>query len=189
MPEWKTFSLDGDSSNPLPFDLSSATPATAPTAGREEAAGPAPDEPAAKWGTEVLPVTLERIEAVLAGDGLSHGRGEFVVVTQIEGQRFQVHREPADCPWMQLEARMDLDAAATTRLGPEELRRLANGWNADHLQPTVFALESDGESAFVLVTRFFVGEGLSDRQIHTMVRRGLVVSHQAMTSLRECVGA
>ena len=32
-------------------------------------------------------------------------------------------------------------------------------------------------------SRFFVGEGLSDRQIHAMARRGLIISLQAAEEL------
>ena len=63
MPEWKSFTFGEDGE---------ATPA--PEATKPSAANPAmePDEYAAKWGTEVLEVTIERISTVLDGDGLPH---------------------------------------------------------------------------------------------------------------------
>ena len=156
MPEWKSFSM-GDGASPLtesPIQHLSQTATPAP--------GMEADEAAEKWGTDVSEVSIERIENVVAGDGLSHGSNEFVVITDVEGARIQIHREPADSPWIQIEARM---------------------WNVDHLQPTTFALETEDGKVVILATRFFAGKGMSDRQIHAMVRRGLGVTLQALNEM------
>ena len=126
MPEWKSFTF-GEGGEAVP----EATPAPAAPSPAMEA-----DEYAAKWGTEVSEVSIARIENVLEGDGLPHGSSEFIAVTQLEDVRFQIHREPVDAPWLQIE----------TRIEPE-------------------------------------GEGLSDRQIHAMLRRGLVIGLSAAQEL------
>ena len=159
MPEWKSVALDGDE------------PADSPGAGGQDgpdAGGPSPDEFALKWGTEVQPVTIERIAAVLEGDGLPVATSEFAAATQVEEGNFQIHREPADCPWAQVELRLLVQGAELA-----DLDSIANDWNAAHLQPTVFPVPEAGQPLLVAASRFFVGEGMSDRQIHAMIRRGV----------------
>ena len=180
MPEWKSWTFESDE------DAVFALPSPASSASSEHEPAPsvrmAPDAAAEKWGTEVAPVTVERIEAVMAGDGLPHASGEFIVLTEIEGLRIQAHREPADAPWLQVECRLDRPVTAR-ELPSERLNASANAWTLDHLQPTVFPVEAESGSALVLATRFFVAEGLSDRQIHAMIRRGISVALQAKTEL------
>lgn len=182
MPEWKSWTFDGDSEDgfalPKPVPQSQPAPSPAPAP-----AGMEVDEAAAKWGVEVEPVSIERIERIVEGDGLPHGSTEFVVLTEVNGRRMQFHREPADAPWLQVETRIELSDEDTASLSAYDLARIANQWNTDHLQPTVFPMRSEQGWAFVLATRFFVGEGLSDRQIHTLVRRGVGVTHQAAEEL------
>ena len=167
MPEWKSFTFGEDGE---------ATPtAEAPT---PASANPAmePDEYAAKWGTEVAKVSIARIENVLEGDGLPHGSSEFIAVTQLEDVRFQIHREPVDAPWLQFETRIEPEGGGHTALS---LQAVANRWNTEHLQPTVIPIEDEGRWVLVAASRFFVGEGLSDRQIHAMLRRGLIIGVSA----------
>ena len=131
MPEWKSVALDGDE------------PADSPGAGGQDgpdAGGPSPDEFALKWGTEVQPVTIERIAAVLEGDGLPVAISEFAAATQVEEGNFQIHREPADCPWAQVELRLLVQGAELA-----DLDSIANDWNAAHLQPTVFPVPEAGQ--------------------------------------------
>ncbi len=59
------------------------------------------------------------------------------------------------------------------------LQDIANQWNNAHLQPTVFPIEDGDGWALMAASRFFVGEGLSDRQIHAMLRRGLIIGLSA----------
>lgn len=170
MPEWKSFTFgeDGEATPTAPAPAPAVTPAMEP------------DEFAAKWGTEVSEVTIARIEAVVEGDGLPHGSNEFIVATQLEGVSFQVHREPVDVPWAQIETRIVPPGEGHTEAS---LQAIANRWNNEHLQPTVFPIE-DGENwVLVAASRFFVGEGLSDRQIHAMLRRGLVIGVSAAHEL------
>lgn len=174
MPEWKSVALDGDE------------PADSPGAGGQDgpdAGGPSPDEFALKWGTEVQPVTIERIAAVLEGDGLPVATSEFVAATQVEEGNFQIHREPADCPWAQVELRLLVQGAELA-----DLDRIANDWNAAHLQPTVFPVPEAGQPLLVAASRFFVGEGMSDRQIHAMIRRGVVVGLSLARELAQAGG-
>lgn len=173
MPEWKSIALDGE-----PADSTGAAGQDAPDAG-----GPAPDEFALKWGTEVQPVTIERIAAVLEGDGLPVATSEFVAATQVEEGNFQIHREPADCPWAQVELRLLVQGAELA-----DLDRIANDWNAAHLQPTVFPVPEAGQPLLVAASRFFVGEGMSDRQIHAMIRRGVVVGLSLARELAQAGG-
>ena len=56
-------------------------------------------------------------------------------------------------------------------------------WNSAHLQPTVFPIEGGDGWALMAASRFFVGEGLSDRQIHAMLRRGLIIGLSAAQEL------
>ena len=115
MPEWKPIALDGDE------------PADSPGAGGQDgpdAGGPSPDEFALKWGTEVQPVTIERIAAVLEGDGLPVAISEFAAATQVEEGNFQIHREPADCPWAQVELRLLVQGAELA-----DLDSIANDWH------------------------------------------------------------
>ena len=166
MPEWKSFTFgdDGEAkSSPLPAP---AAPSPAMEA----------DEYAAKWGTEVSELTIERIEKVLEGDGLPHGSNEFIAVTQLEDVQFQIHREPVDAPWAQIETRILPVGEGHTEAS---LQAIANRWNTEHLQPTVFPIESEDGWILVAASRFFVGEGLSDRQIHAMLRRGLIIGMSA----------
>lgn len=188
MPEWKSWTFESDE-DALVAVPALASPAPGRPGGPEAAPSVemAPDAAAEKWGTEVCPVTIERIEAVVAGDGLPHASAEFIVLTEIEGLRIQVHREPADAPWLQVECRLDLPETAR-ELPPERLNAIANAWNLDHLQPTVFPVEAESGSALVLATRFFVAEGLSDRQIHAVLRRGISVALQARTELPALFG-
>ena len=121
-------------------------------------------------------MTIARIEAVLEGDGLPHGSSEFIAFTQLEDILFQVHREPADAPWAQIETRILPVGEGHTEAS---LQAIANRWNTEHLQPTVFPIESEEGWILVAASRFFVGEGLSDRQIHAMLRRGLIIGVSA----------
>ena len=170
MPEWKSFTF-GEDGEAVP----EAMPAPAAPSPAMEA-----DEYAAKWGTEVSELTIERIEKVLEGDGLPHGSNEFIAVTQLEDVRFQIHREPADAPWAQIETRIAVPGEGHTEVS---LQEKANQWNNAHLQPTVFPIEDGDGWALVAASRFFVGEGLSDRQIHAMARRGLIIGLQAAEEL------
>lgn len=174
MPEWKSIALDGDES------------ANSPGAGGQDgpdSGGPSPDEFALKWGTEVQPVTIERIAAVLEGDGLPVATSEFAAATQVEEGNFQIHREPADCPWAQVELRLLVQGAELA-----DLDSIANDWNAAHLQPTVFPVPEAGQPLLVAASRFFVGEGMSDRQIHAMIRRGVVVGLSLARELAQAGG-
>lgn len=174
MPEWKSVALDGDE------------PADSPGAGGQDgpdAGGPSPDEFALKWGTEVQPVTIERIAAVLEGDGLPVAISEFAAATQVEEGNFQIHREPADCPWAQVELRLLVQGAELA-----DLDSIANDWNAAHLQPTVFPVPEAGQPLLVAASRFFVGEGMSDRQIHAMIRRGVIVGLSLARELAQAGG-
>ena len=174
MPEWKSVALDGDE------------PADSPGAGGQDgpdAGGPSPDEFALKWGTDVQPVTIERIAAVLEGDGLPVAISEFAAATQVEEGNFQIHREPADCPWAQVELRLLVQGAELA-----DLDSIANDWNAAHLQPTVFPVPEAGQPLLVAASRFFVGEGMSDRQIHAMIRRGVVVGLSLARELAQAGG-
>ena len=174
MPEWKSVALDGDE----PTDSPGAGGQDGPDAG-----GPSPDEFALKWGTEVQPVTIERIAAVLEGDGLPVAISEFAAATQVEEGNFQIHREPADCPWAQVELRLLVQGAELA-----DLDSIANDWNAAHLQPTVFPVPEAGQPLLVAASRFFVGEGMSDRQIHAMIRRGVVVGLSLARELAQAGG-
>ena len=167
MPEWKSFTFGEDG------EATPTTEAPAPTSANPSME---PDEYAAKWGTEVSEVTIARIEAVLEGDGLPHGLGEFIAFTQLEDIPFQVHREPADAAWAQIETRILPVGEGHTEAS---LQAIANRWNTEHLQPTVFPIESEDGWILVAASRFFVGEGLSDRQIHAMLRRGLIIGVSA----------
>ncbi|MBF0967817.1 MAG: histidine kinase, partial [Actinomyces sp.] len=100
MPEWKSFTFGEDGEATLAPEQS-APESAAPTKSAME-----PDEYAAKWGTEVSKVTIERISKVLDGDGLPHGSNEFIVATQLNDVPLQIHREPADAPWLQVETRI-----------------------------------------------------------------------------------
>ena len=127
MPEWKSFTFGEDGeATPTPEQPAQTAPAN-----------PAmePDEYAAKWGTEVSELTIERIVTVLEGDGLECGSNEFIVATQLNGVPLQIPSENGD-NWI-----------------------------------------------LVAASRFFVGEGLSDRQIHAMARRGLIIGLQAAEEL------
>ena len=172
MPEWKSFTVGEDGeATPTPEQPAQAAPAN-----------PAmePDEYAAKWDTEVSELTIERIVTVLEGDGLECGSNEFIVATQLNDVPLQIHREPADAPWLQVETRIVPPGEGHTEVS---LQEIANRWNVGHLQPTVFPVE-DGENwVLVAASRFFVGEGLSDRQIHAMARRGLIIGLQAAEEL------
>ena len=87
-----------------------------------------------------------------------------------------MHREPADAPWAQIETRILPVGEGHTEAS---LQAIANRWNTEHLQPTVFPIESEDGWILVAASRFFVGEGLSDRQIHVMLRRGLIIGVSA----------
>lgn len=174
MPEWKSFTFGEDGETTL------APEQSAPEAAASTKSAMEPDEYAAKWGTEVSTVTIERISKVLDGDGLPHGSNEFIVATQLNDVPLQIHREPADAPWLQVETRIVPPGEGHTEVS---LQEIANRWNVGHLQPTVFPVE-DGETwVLVAASRFSVGEGLSDRQIHAMARRGLIIGLQAAEEL------
>ena len=128
---------------------------------------------------------IPTIEKVLEGDGLPHGSNEFIAVPQLEDVQFQIHREPADAPWAQIETRIAVPGEGHTEVS---LQEKANQWNNAHLQPTVFPIE-DGEGwALMAASRFFVGEGLSDRQIHAMLRRGLIIGLSAAQEVPSLFG-
>lgn len=166
MPEWKSFTFGDDGE-------AKASPLPAPAA-----VSPAmeADEYAAKWGTEVSALTIKRIEKVLEGDGLPHGSNEVIAITQLEDVHFQIHREPTDAPWAQIETRIAVPGEGHTEIS---LQEKANEWNRTHLQPTIFPIEDGDGWVLMAASRFFVGEGLSDRQIHVMLRRGLSIGLSA----------
>ena len=110
MPEWKSFTF-GDDGEAKP----EAMPAPATPSPAMEA-----DEYAAKWGTEVSELTIERIEKVLEGDGLPHGSNEFIAVTQLEDVQFQIHREPVDAAWAQIETRIAVPGEGHTEVSLQE---------------------------------------------------------------------
>ena len=170
MPEWKSFTF-GEGGEAVP----EATPAPAAPSPAMEA-----DEYAAKWGTEVSELTIERIVTVLEGDGLECESDEFIVATWLNDVPLRIHREPADAPWAQVETRIVPPGEGHTEIS---LQELANRWNVGHLQPTVFPIENGDNWILVAASRFFVGEGLSDRQIHAMARRGLIIGLQAAEEL------
>lgn len=188
MSEWKSFQVK-DGASPIAGGLSfTAVPAAAATPAQSATPGatlPEPDEAAAKWGTKVEPVSLDRIETIVAGDGLPHGRGEFIVVTEVEGLRMQVHREPVDCSWMQVEARLTLGQDFTVA----DVRAAAQQWNQTRLQPTAIPGSDAAEPVMILATRFYVEHGLSDRQLHVLLRRGIGVTVQAARELPELIKA
>lgn len=199
MSEWKTWSLGGTPEEP---DGRTGGPSSgdAPqqgiheggsARGSQESSGSA-DGPGAedqlKWGTEVLPLDLDRLEHVMAEDGFPLARAEFSLTTSVDDTTVRVHREPADSPWMQVETRMTLPEATAASLDsggitPFDLQQVANTWNTTHLQPTVFPGRLDEKWYFFLVSRFFVGAGLSDRQVHLLLRRAVVVGLQAVREL------
>jgi len=198
MAEWKTWSfgdLPGDDGRHGDQDgpVSSGDVPTGPMRGRGVNPPPGEGAPAQKspaeiaaekWSPEVEPFTLERAATVMAGDGFPVTRDVFSVTTVANGQAIRVHREPADAPWMQVEGRVPLpegtDAGA---VDPFDLQQTANTWNSQHLQPTVIPTRADELFFFHLSTRFFIGEGASDRQIHLMITRGVVVTLQAARDL------
>ena len=94
--------------------------------------------------------------------------------------RLQIHREPVDAPWLQIETRIEPEGEGHTELS---LQAVANRWNTEHLQPTVIPIEDGDQWVLVAASRFFVGEGLSDRQIHAMLRRGLIIGLSAAHEL------
>lgn len=151
-------------------------------------AGEPSDEDQLKWGTEVLPLDLDRLGHVMSEDGFPLARAEFSLTTSVDDTTVRVHREPADSPWMQVETRMPLPETTATSLttggiSPFDLQQVANTWNTTHLQPTVFPGRLDEQWYFFLVSRFFVGAGVSDRQIHLLLRRAVVVGLQAVRDL------
>lgn len=199
MSEWKTWSLGGTPEEP---DGRTGGPSSgdAPqqgiheggsARGSQESSGSADghgDEDQLKWGTEVLPLDLDRLEHVMAEDGFPLARAEFSLTTSVDDTTVRVHREPADSPWMQVETRMTLPEATAASLDsggitPFDLQQVANTWNTTHLQPTVFPGRLDEKWYFFLVSRFFVGAGLSDRQVHLLIRRAVVVGLQAVREL------
>lgn len=199
MSEWKTWSLGGTPEEP---DGRTGGPSSgdAPqqgiheggsARGSQESSGSADgpgDEDQLKWGTEVLPLDLDRLEHVMAEDGFPLARAEFSLTTSVDDTTVRVHREPADSPWMQVETRMTLPEATAASLDtggitPFDLQQVANTWNTTHLQPTVFPGRPDEKWYFFLVSRFFVGAGLSDRQVHLLLRRAVVVGLQAVREL------
>ena len=174
MPEWKSFTFGEDGEATL------APEQSAPEAAASTKSAMEPDEYAAKWGTEVSELTIERIVTVLEGDGLECESDEFIVATWLNDVPLQIHREPADAPWAQVETRIVPPGEGHTEIS---LQELANRWNVGHLQPTVFPIENGDNWILVAASRFFVGEGLSDRQIHAMARRGLIIGLQAAEEL------
>ncbi|WP_043534226.1 hypothetical protein [Actinomyces polynesiensis] len=207
MSEWKTWSLGGTPEEPEGTPGEGSGPGTggpsseeAPQQGIDEGGsargsqeasgstdGPG-DEDQLRWGTEVLPLDLDRLEHVMAEDGFPLARAEFSLTTSVDDTTVRVHREPADSPWMQVETRMALPETTAASLDsggitPFDLQQVANTWNTTHLQPTVFPGRLDEKWYFFLVSRFFVGAGLSDRQVHLLLRRAVVVGLQAVRDL------
>lgn len=185
MSEWKTWSFGEPSDEPEGFSGTGPTgdgssPASGPTPGSTPGAPP-PDEAALRWTEEVHPFDLDRLAHVLAGDGFPVGRAEFEIGTKVDDLELRFHREPADVPWLQVLSRVVLPDAG--ELSVFDLQQAANTWNSSHLQPTVYPERVEGDWAFSLASRFFVGAGLSDRQIHVVVRRAVVVALQAMREL------
>jgi hypothetical protein len=173
MAEWKTWSLGGASGKEPHGD-----------GGGDEPGRPLPPGAAERWGTEVTPFTLERAARVVQGDGFPVTRDEAAIGVLINSLPMRLHREPADAPWAQFEAHVPLpDGMDEGAPDPFDLQQTANTWNSQHLQPTVIPARSDERFFFHLSTRFFVGEGLSDRQIHLMIARGVVVTLQAARQL------
>ncbi|WP_026460842.1 YbjN domain-containing protein [Schaalia suimastitidis] len=168
MTEWTSINIDGV--EPLVKGLSFGANTPPPPQ-------PVPvDEAAAKWGTRVEPFDLDRVEKILNSDGLATGRGQYIVVTEVQGRRMQIHHEPASCPWIQIEAVLpchDSKAQADER---------CNEWNNTRMQPTAFVVERGATDDIVFATRFYVEHGLSDRQLHTLLRRGIGVTLQAITA-------
>ena len=186
MAEWKTWSFGSPDVDPTAPPSSMNPPlAPIPEPTREPPATPgAATNPAERWGEDIEPFTLDRLEQVMTGDGVPAAREETAVMTSVDSAVLSFHREPADAPWMQVESRWllpeDLEGA---RVDPLSLQHVANEWNAGHLQPTLYPDRIDERWCMVLVSRFFVGEGLSDRQIHLLVHRSIVVTLQAVREL------
>lgn len=203
MSEWKTWSLGGSPEEPpqessgeeaaaSPLPPSPTPPAAPGTPGDTPRSGAGPagseEEDQLKWGTEVLPVDLDRLAHVMSEDGFPLVRSEFSLTTSVDDSAVRVHREPADSPWMQIETHMGLPEGVEASLSSGDtsafdLQQVANTWNSTHLQPTAFAARLEEQWRFFLVSRFFVGAGLSDRQIHLLVRRAIVVGLQARRDL------
>ncbi len=202
MTEWKTWSFgdlpkdDGNheereepvSPGAAPDNPTPSEGVTSPL-GEGAPAQKSPAEIAAqRWSPEVEPFTLERAATVMATDGFPVARDEFAVTTMANGQAIRVHREPADAAWIQVEGRVPLPEGTNAgTVDPFDLQQTANTWNSQHLQPTVIPARAGELFFFYLSTRFFIGEGASDRQIHLMITRGIVVTLQAVRDLPELV--
>ena len=185
MSEWKSWSLGGGPEEPGADGSHEGAPATPPPSPTPPGGGtpgaPAPDEAAHKWSDGVAPFDLDRLAHVLEGDGFPVGRAEFEIGTRVEQTDLRFHREPVDVPWLQVLSRVALPGADD--LSAFDLQQVANAWNSSHLQPTAYPERVEGDWVFSLASRFFVGEGLSDRQIHLIVRRAVVVALQATREL------
>lgn len=179
MSEWRTWTF-GDSPQEPGGRRHGAPDGNSPTPGATPGAPP-PDEAALRWGEEVRPFDLDRLAHVLAGDGFPVGRAEFEVGTRVDDLELRFHREPADVPWVQVLSRVPLSGDGD--LSEFDLQQVANTWNSSHLQPTVYPERAGDGWVFSLASRFFVGAGLSDRQVHVMVRRAVVVALQATREL------
>ncbi|WP_165218385.1 YbjN domain-containing protein [Schaalia sp. ZJ1691] len=194
MPEWTSFTFDDEGkASRIPDPDSSGSDSSehpsSPAHSSEDNSSHSlsADEIAAKWGTDVEPLTLDRIEAVLEGDGFPHTRHEFAIITVVNNLQIRLHQEPVDSPWFQCEARPVLSSDSFPELGMEELIQAANTWNTEHLQPKATPVHLDSLYGFTLTTPFFVGAGMSDRQIHAMIRRGVTVTVQAVLELPKIV--
>lgn len=191
MPEWKTWTFgeppeddgngrgdEGAPGNPTgPMPSEGLTPPAPPAKSPAEAA-------AERWSAEVAPFTLDRAAAVMEGDGFPLTREGFSLATLANGVAMRLHREPADAQWVQFESHVPLpDGMDQSALDPFDLQQAANTWNTQHLQPTVMPIRVDGIFVFHLSTRFFIGQGASERQIHLMITRGAVVTLQAAHDL------
>ncbi len=175
MSDWHRWNLEG----PNPDDSSDSTPSD----GSDDE--PLPEDESGD-SSEESSLTLERLSMALALHGWRPHNDSVSVTVTLEGISLRFHREPETSPWLQVESRVRLESGADgeePELSDFELQQVANTWNTTHLQPTVFADRSEEGRFFVLATRFFVGEGLTNGQIEVMIRRALVVGLQATREL------
>ncbi len=89
MPEWKSFTF-GETARPFGMPPAAPSPAMGGRRVRREV------------GTGFPEVSIASRTSSKATGCRGSERG-FIAVTQLEDVRFQIHREPVDAPWLQIE--------------------------------------------------------------------------------------
>lgn len=175
MPEWTSFTVDdqgqahrnGPEAQPTPAQPHDAT--------------------SGQWSTRVEKLSWQRLKTMLEDEALTYQMQDNACDVQLNGMSFRLSWVSPDGPWLRFDARPIVDPHDFPAVNEDILLRASNRWNTEHLQPKITPALLKDRFGLTLSTAFFVQEGASQEQLHTMLRRAITVTFQALGAFHELI--